>query len=291
MAVNKVVYGGTTIIDITDSTVTKETLAEGATAYDKSGAKITGTMKAGEDLNAVLAEQESLIAELKELLNHKAEGSGGGSNVSADWLAKVTALIERVNATDLVVPSGFTQLGEHFFHACNKLVSCIIEPGISTIATHSFYGCTALTNLVIPNTVTTVNGYLCYGCTALTSIELPDSITILGTNAFRGCTVLTDVKLPANLLELNNYTFMGCSSLTSVKIPSKVTQVGSHVFYDCTALQEADFSELTAVPKLTNINAFNNVPTTCTIKVPKALYNEWIATTNWSTFADRIVAV
>lgn len=43
MAVNKVVYSGTTLIDITDSTVTPETLVSGATAYDASGAKIAGT--------------------------------------------------------------------------------------------------------------------------------------------------------------------------------------------------------------------------------------------------------
>lgn len=43
MAVNKVVYDGRTIIDISDSTVTPETLKEGVTAYSKDGEKITGT--------------------------------------------------------------------------------------------------------------------------------------------------------------------------------------------------------------------------------------------------------
>lgn len=44
--VNKVVKSdGTTIIDISDSTVTAADLAEGVTAYDASGAKITGGAK------------------------------------------------------------------------------------------------------------------------------------------------------------------------------------------------------------------------------------------------------
>lgn len=51
MAVNKVVINRDgeekVIMDVTDSTVTPETLAEGETAYDKSGARILGTMKAG----------------------------------------------------------------------------------------------------------------------------------------------------------------------------------------------------------------------------------------------------
>lgn len=46
MAVNKVVYGGQTLVDLTSDTVTADTLAEGVTAHNASGNKITGTMKA-----------------------------------------------------------------------------------------------------------------------------------------------------------------------------------------------------------------------------------------------------
>lgn len=47
MAVNKVVFGAVSVIDISDSTVTADTLAKGATAYDKSGEKIVGKMESG----------------------------------------------------------------------------------------------------------------------------------------------------------------------------------------------------------------------------------------------------
>lgn len=46
MAVNEVVYNGETLIDLKNDTVTPETLAEGATAHDATGAIITGTAKA-----------------------------------------------------------------------------------------------------------------------------------------------------------------------------------------------------------------------------------------------------
>lgn len=52
MAVNKVVIntanGEQTLIDLTGDSVTPETLAEGVTAHDASGAQIVGTMQAGE---------------------------------------------------------------------------------------------------------------------------------------------------------------------------------------------------------------------------------------------------
>lgn len=47
MAVNKVVYDGSTLIDLTEDTVTPETLAEGVTAHAASGETIIGTMQAG----------------------------------------------------------------------------------------------------------------------------------------------------------------------------------------------------------------------------------------------------
>lgn len=41
--VNKVVYGGKVLIDLTADTVDATTLSLGSTAHDKSGAAITGT--------------------------------------------------------------------------------------------------------------------------------------------------------------------------------------------------------------------------------------------------------
>lgn len=51
MAVNKVVYGETTVIDITDSTVSANKLKSGETAYGADGTKITGTLVVPEVLD------------------------------------------------------------------------------------------------------------------------------------------------------------------------------------------------------------------------------------------------
>ena len=45
--INKIMFAGNTLIDLTADTVTPETLAEGVTAHDKSGAPIVGTMQSG----------------------------------------------------------------------------------------------------------------------------------------------------------------------------------------------------------------------------------------------------
>ena len=45
MAYNKIIYGGNTLIDLTEDTITPDKLVYGYTAHDKSGAAIVGTNK------------------------------------------------------------------------------------------------------------------------------------------------------------------------------------------------------------------------------------------------------
>lgn len=47
MGVNKVEYNGETLVDLTNDTVTEDTLAEGTTAHDASGEPIVGRMRSG----------------------------------------------------------------------------------------------------------------------------------------------------------------------------------------------------------------------------------------------------
>lgn len=47
MAINKVVYGTSTLIDLTADTVAVDTLGKDTTAHDKSGTGIVGTLESG----------------------------------------------------------------------------------------------------------------------------------------------------------------------------------------------------------------------------------------------------
>lgn len=55
MAVNRVDINGATVIDLTGDSVTPETLLQGATAHDASGAAITGTMARGTELKIIVS--------------------------------------------------------------------------------------------------------------------------------------------------------------------------------------------------------------------------------------------
>ena len=64
MAVNKVIYGGNILIDLTTDTVTADKLASGIIAHDKSGKIITGT-------NTYDADTQDATAAAAEILSGK----------------------------------------------------------------------------------------------------------------------------------------------------------------------------------------------------------------------------
>lgn len=64
MAINKVIYGGNILIDLTTDTITADKLASGITAHDKSGTIITGT-------NTYDADTQDATAAAAEILSGK----------------------------------------------------------------------------------------------------------------------------------------------------------------------------------------------------------------------------
>lgn len=80
MAVNKVEYYGKILLDLTEDTVTPETLVEGNTAHGKDGNIITGTNPyAKAQTDATVDEQASLISQIKQALQGKVSGGGGST--------------------------------------------------------------------------------------------------------------------------------------------------------------------------------------------------------------------
>lgn len=60
MAINKVEYGGDTLIDLTEDTVTPDTMLSGVTAHSKSGEQIVGSVITTETIELTKAEYNAL---------------------------------------------------------------------------------------------------------------------------------------------------------------------------------------------------------------------------------------
>lgn len=151
MAVNKVVYGGNTLVDLTSDTVTANDLAEGITATGANGDKVVGVMTKGEI---------ATNSEIDNALNLAGTGtipSGGVVSIAQGGTGATTAAQARANlgavaASDLasVAKSG----------SYNDLTN---KPTIPSTANTTLTGSTTAETLTVTGTLNIPGGKIWIG--------------------------------------------------------------------------------------------------------------------------------
>ena len=221
------------------------------------------SISGSEDLEAVLSEQESLIAELKTELSNKATGSGGGSADSetlAELLEKGTAGISELKS------EAPTVIGKNFFS--NGNLHTIDLPNVTSVGERAFEWCCYLESINMPNLIecgyrsfaetarnvlanwefpklTKVAGSAFYN-SGIDTIDLPLATTI-GGGAFSDCNNLKSFNIPLVTL-IESGAFQGCSKLTNVVLEQEARMhIGTEAFMDCTSLKSIDLHAPTAI--------------------------------------------
>lgn len=86
MEVSKVqLANGEVLVDLTNDSVTEETLAEGATAHDASGKKIIGTMKSGDDGVSVQSDWNQTDETAADFIKNKPFGEFKGDTLTWEF--------------------------------------------------------------------------------------------------------------------------------------------------------------------------------------------------------------
>ena len=173
----------------------------------------------------------------------------------------------------------------------NAIRKVELGSGVTSIGSNAFSSCYSLSSITIPDGVTSIGGNAFENCYSLSSITIPDGVTSISNSAFSNCYSLSSITIPDGVTSIGNYAFQGCNSLSSITIPNGVTSIGSNAFNDCYGMRYYDFSACTAIPTLSNTNAFNNIPSDCQMLIPSALYDNWKTATNWATYASKMVSV
>ena len=193
--------------------------------------------------------------------------------------------------SSITIPDSVTSISQYAFQYCYSLSSITIPNSVTSIGQYAFQYCYSLSSITIPDGVTSIGGYAFNGCYTLSSITIPNSVTSIGKYAFQYCYTLSSITIPDGVTSIGQYTISRCYSLSSITIPDGVTSIDAFAFSTCYGVRYYDFTRHTAVPTLSNTNAFNSIAADCEIRVPAALADEWKAATNWSTYANRIVGV
>ena len=221
--------------------------------------------------------------------------------------AAVQQTLLRISITNSV-----TTIRASAFSNCRALQSISIPNSVTGIGDNAFNNCFVLQSASIPNNVTSIWDSAFNNCYALQSVSIPNSVTTIGIGTFKGCYALQSASIPNNVKSIWDYMFGNCYSLQSISIPNSVTIIGNHAFNNCYSLQsivipnsvksigdnafnychasEYDFSQFSKVPTI-SASAFTGIFSSTKILVPSSLYDTWVAATNWTKYANYIVAV
>ena len=142
------------------------------------------------------------------------------------------------------------------------------------------------TNGIAP--VKSLGFYAFEGDETVETLVITSMITSYDNYAFANCPRLMSIDMPG-VAAISSFEFGGLTSLKYVKFGEYISNIGGGTF---TGMSGAvfDFSAAKKVPQLQSYGAGWEFGTNPIIKVPSSLYGEWKYSTNWSIYADYIVA-
>ena len=214
------------------------------------------------------------------------------------------------NLKSVSIPNTITSIGGSAFRNCISL-KYITIPRIETIP-NLVFAYSGIKNVSLPPTINTIDA--AFESPNLEHIMVPDSVTNLVTTAFQraysleyirlsknitilpsslfsNCKQLKILLLPNGIVEIGSTCINNCDILQYLIIPPSVQKIGSYGIYTLLSLAYIDFSQHTTIPELVASNSIGNLASSNGTKiiVPDELYDEWIAATNWTTHASKIV--
>lgn len=162
LPVNKVIYDGNTLIDLSGDTVSPDKLMEGVTAHDKTGAQIVGTATGGGGATEPYVEE-----------TYDSNGNLINAVMHGYTVVRVGAFEECTNLALISLPDGITSIGDNAFACCSNLALTSLPKGITYIGWSAFGECNRLTTLTFKGIPTTIQASAFRNCTNLTTINVP----------------------------------------------------------------------------------------------------------------------
>lgn len=175
--VNKVVFSGKTLIDLTGDTVTADTLHKGITAHDKSGAAVTGT-------NTYDSDTSDDTAAVAEILAGKT-AHARGALLTGTMPNRGSADVTVSDAAGTTIPQGYydgsgkASIDET---SATNLIAGNIKEGVEILGVTGTYSGEAVklqSKQVVPSTstqtITADTGYDALGTVTVTAIAYVES--------------------------------------------------------------------------------------------------------------------
>lgn len=201
------------------------------------------------------------------------------------------------------------ELGNSSFSLCENLGE-FIAPNVKRVGNSVFHSCYKLRVLKLTSPNLTLNN--CQSLTYSTeNLDIYFSLPLeniycfdstLYTGIFSGGwpyrifindELIENAVFPNTVTNLTRGGVRGNSGFKTVTFLGDMTKICDWGFAECGNLEKISFPNCTSVPILAGTSILSRANKVSAIEVPAALYDEWIASTNWSSsgIATKIVAI
>lgn len=242
--VNKVVYGGTTLIDLTDATCTADKILQGYTAYGASGEKLVGTASGG---GSVIPSDLPSDGKTRICYKIPVAADAHGKTITLMYYHSSSSSSTKIDWGDGTSSSTITGSGRktntHTYSNAGSYIVTITR----NAGNYYFGGGSSYTIYGAYNAASTI-----YQRNYIQWVVLGSNVTQCASYAFGYCYSLQEIRFPASgLTTIGTYAFTMCTSLKSVVLPNTVTSLGNYAFHYCMSLEKAvlpDNSTLKKIP-------------------------------------------
>ena len=239
---------------------------------------------------------------------------------------KTYAFYKCSDLAKVYIPQSLTSSGSYAFTQCGNIkevhitdlakwvsisFSSTTQSSSSPLASKStlyLNGSQVTGDIVLPEGISAIGDGV-FNYQGITSVYIPSSVTKIGLGSFRGCRSLNSVTFAENstLQRVGVYAFSD-AAVTDIVLPNSVTNIDSYAFRSCNLKNITIGTGITnieayglASDKLVKIRILATTPPTVNsqflgsdlpiIEVPAESVAAYKSKTNWSKYADQIVAI
>lgn len=256
--------------------------------------------KSGKDAFAYCTSQPNVyINDLEAWLNVDwgLVSSGGISQptMSGGYLYLNGSLLE-----DVYIPSSITTLHTNVFYKNYGIKTLHIPVSVKTIEEHATAYCISLEDIYYESDIadwckvkigSTLSVYRKEGARlwidgSLISgkLTIPTTVTQIGNHAFDYLQDITEVIIKDNVQAIGSSAFASDGGIKYIEIGKDCKQIDTYAFSDCSNVQKIVVKAV--APPTVSSNAFNNVPTSIPVIVPKGSLSKYKASTAWKKFTN-----
>lgn len=196
----------------------------------------------------------------------------------------------KYNLTEVEIPEGVIDIGFEAFAWDDRITKIVFPSTLRTIGEGAFRGLSDWAeNVVILDGITVISENAFNNCTKLKSVSFPSTLVKIDKHSFALCKAFTSVNIPnsVNIIDVNS--FGQCTNLTAVTIGSGITKIADQAFQNCSKLASVTINAEN--PPILGSLALNGNASGRKIYVPSSRVDVYKAATNWSEYANDIVAI